>query len=93
MEINENSLQQYGASHPQNHETDSPSAKKVSRQSTDNAENDLDEDFDSDEEEEEEEEFTPSAWDATLAPHRSALRSPDKSLKTGVHNIIINILS
>lgn len=26
-------------------------------------------------EEEEEEEFTPSAWNATLAPHRSALRS------------------
>ncbi|XP_029032499.2 STE20-like serine/threonine-protein kinase isoform X1 [Osmia bicornis bicornis] len=34
------------------------------------------------EEEEEEEEFTPSAWNATLAPHRSALRSPDKTLKT-----------
>lgn len=35
-------------------------------------------------EEEEEEEFTPSAWNATLAPHRSALRSPDKTLKSGV---------
>ncbi|XP_076476276.1 uncharacterized protein LOC117153275 isoform X1 [Bombus vancouverensis nearcticus] len=34
------------------------------------------------EEEEEEEEFTPSAWNATLAPHRSALRSPDKTLKS-----------
>ncbi|XP_076625276.1 uncharacterized protein LOC143343851 isoform X1 [Colletes latitarsis] len=34
-------------------------------------------------EEEEEEEFTPSAWNATLAPHRSALRSPDKTLKSG----------
>ncbi|XP_063995899.1 rho-associated protein kinase 1-like isoform X2 [Diachasmimorpha longicaudata] len=34
-------------------------------------------------EEEEEEEFTPSAWDATLAPHRSALRSPEKNLKSG----------
>lgn len=36
------------------------------------------------EEEEEEEEFTPSAWNATLAPHRSALRSPDKTLKSSV---------
>nr|XP_033333413.1 rho-associated protein kinase 2-like isoform X3 [Megalopta genalis] len=35
------------------------------------------------EEDEEEEEFTPSAWNATLAPHRSALRSPDKTLKSG----------
>ncbi|KAG7202421.1 hypothetical protein KM043_018733 [Ampulex compressa] len=35
------------------------------------------------EDEEEEEEFTPSAWNATLAPHRSALRSPDKTLKSG----------
>ncbi|XP_043523296.1 rho-associated protein kinase 1-like isoform X2 [Frieseomelitta varia] len=35
-----------------------------------------------DEEEEEEEEFTPSAWNATLEPHRSALRSPDKTLKS-----------
>ncbi|CAK9833376.1 Serine/threonine-protein kinase LMTK1 [Anthophora retusa] len=34
------------------------------------------------EDEEEEEEFTPSAWNATLAPHRSALRSPDKTLKS-----------
>ncbi|CAD6233401.1 GSCOCG00007175001-RA-CDS [Cotesia congregata] len=34
-------------------------------------------------EDEDEEEFTPSAWDATLAPHRSALRSPEKTLKTG----------
>lgn len=41
------------------------------------------------EEEEEEEEFTPSAWNATLAPHRSALRSPDKTLKTNVRFIII----
>lgn len=37
-----------------------------------------------DAEDEEEEEFTPSAWNATLAPHRSALRSPDKTLKSGV---------
>ncbi|XP_015109983.1 uncharacterized protein LOC107036496 isoform X2 [Diachasma alloeum] len=36
------------------------------------------------EDEEEEEEFTPSAWDATLAPHRSALRSPEKNVKSGV---------
>ncbi|XP_015191289.1 PREDICTED: uncharacterized protein LOC107074386 isoform X2 [Polistes dominula] len=36
-----------------------------------------------DAEDEEEEEFTPSAWNATLAPHRSALRSPDKTLKSG----------
>lgn len=36
------------------------------------------------EDEEEEEEFTPSAWNAALAPHRSALRSPDKTLKSGV---------
>ncbi|CAL1687466.1 unnamed protein product [Lasius platythorax] len=35
------------------------------------------------EDEEEEEEFTPSAWNAALAPHRSALRSPDKTLKSG----------
>lgn len=37
------------------------------------------------EDEEEEEEFTPSAWNAALAPHRSALRSPDKTLKSGVN--------
>lgn len=44
------------------------------------------------EDEEEEEEFTPSAWNAALAPHRSALRSPDKTLKSGVNTIqIINI--
>lgn len=36
------------------------------------------------EEDDEEEEFTPSAWDATLAPHRSALRSPEKTYKAGV---------
>ena len=41
-----------------------------------------------DEEEEEEEEFTPSAWNATLEPHRSALRSPDKTLKSNVRFII-----
>nr|XP_012137748.1 PREDICTED: rho-associated protein kinase 2-like [Megachile rotundata] len=40
------------------------------------------EEADGEEEEEEEEEFTPSAWNATLAPHRSALRSPDKTLKS-----------
>ncbi|KOX77354.1 Serine/threonine-protein kinase LMTK1 [Melipona quadrifasciata] len=40
------------------------------------------------EEEEEEEEFTPSAWNATLEPHRSALRSPDKTLKSNVRFII-----
>lgn len=39
------------------------------------------------EDEEEEEEFTPSAWNAALAPHRSALRSPDKTLKSGVITI------
>lgn len=49
-----------------------------------------DEDLDDDEEEEEEEEeFTPSAWDATLAPHRSALRSPDKSVKSGVSGLVV----
>ncbi|XP_012261877.2 uncharacterized protein LOC105689443 isoform X2 [Athalia rosae] len=37
---------------------------------------DLEEDGEGDEEDLE---FTPSAWDATLAPHRSALRSPDKT--------------
>jgi hypothetical protein len=47
--------------------------------------NDLDEDLET---EDEEEEFTPSAWDATLAPHRSALRSPDKTLKTRVSLVI-----
>ncbi|XP_011304266.1 uncharacterized protein [Fopius arisanus] len=36
-----------------------------------------------DEDDDEEEEFTPSAWDATLAPHRSALRSPEKNVKSG----------
>lgn len=44
-----------------------------------------------DEEEEEEEEFTPSAWNATLEPHRSALRSPDKTLKSNVRFIIFII--
>lgn len=43
------------------------------------------------EDEEEEEEFTPSAWNAALAPHRSALRSPDKTLKSGVNTAQINI--
>ncbi|XP_076657724.1 uncharacterized protein LOC143361906 isoform X2 [Halictus rubicundus] len=41
------------------------------------------EEEDEEEEDEEEVEFTPSAWNATLAPHRSALRSPDKTLKSG----------
>lgn len=40
------------------------------------------------EEDEEEEEFTPSAWNAALAPHRSALRSPDKTLKSGVSRVV-----
>lgn len=40
------------------------------------------------EDEEEEEEFTPSAWNAALAPHRSALRSPDKTLKSGVSRVV-----
>ncbi|KOC60142.1 Serine/threonine-protein kinase LMTK1 [Habropoda laboriosa] len=43
---------------------------------------DPEEDAAEEEDEEEEEEFTPSAWNATLAPHRSALRSPDKTLKS-----------
>ncbi|KAL7288681.1 hypothetical protein TKK_0017407 [Trichogramma kaykai] len=66
-------------------EHDSPSVKKSTRD--DDATNDMEEDSESDgdeeDEEDEEEEFTPSAWDATLAPHRSALRSPDKSQRTG----------
>ncbi|CAD1469600.1 unnamed protein product, partial [Heterotrigona itama] len=43
---------------------------------------DAEEEGEGEEEEEEEEEFTPSAWNATLEPHRSALRSPDKTLKS-----------
>ncbi|XP_014213844.1 intracellular protein transport protein USO1-like isoform X2 [Copidosoma floridanum] len=80
--------QQYNTGHIESHEGNSPKIE-----ANENTENDLGEDFDSDEDEkddddddddeEEEEEFTPSAWDATLAPHRSALRSPDKSLRTG----------
>ncbi|XP_076169719.1 uncharacterized protein LOC143147894 isoform X2 [Ptiloglossa arizonensis] len=46
----------------------------------DDEEEEVEEEEDDDEEEEE---FTPSAWNATLAPHRSALRSPDKTLKSG----------
>ncbi|XP_015588989.1 uncharacterized protein LOC107264820 isoform X3 [Cephus cinctus] len=49
---------------------------------TTGAESEVDADEDG-EVEDEEEEFTPSAWDATLAPHRSALRSPDKTQKSG----------
>lgn len=48
----------------------------------------LEEELGVDEDEEEEEEFTPSAWNASLAPHRSALRSPDKTLKSGVSSIV-----
>ena len=56
---------------------------------------DVEEEGEDGEEEEEEEEFTPSAWNATLEPHRSALRSPDKTLKSNVRFIIflnLNIL-
>lgn len=51
----------------------------------DDEEEEVEEEEDDDEEEEE---FTPSAWNATLAPHRSALRSPDKTLKSGVSFMI-----
>lgn len=51
----------------------------------------LEEELAVEDEEEEEEEFTPSAWNAALAPHRSALRSPDKTLKSGVNTIQINV--
>ncbi|KAL6446869.1 hypothetical protein ACFW04_001354 [Cataglyphis niger] len=47
------------------------------------ANTELEEELGIEEDEEEEEEFTPSAWNAALAPHRSALRSPDKTLKSG----------
>ncbi|XP_070167171.1 uncharacterized protein [Polyergus mexicanus] len=47
------------------------------------ANTELEEELGVEEDEEEEEEFTPSAWNAALAPHRSALRSPDKTLKSG----------
>lgn len=48
----------------------------------------MEEELGVEEEEEEEEEFTPSAWNAALAPHRSALRSPDKTLKSGVSCVV-----
>ncbi|XP_011496834.1 PREDICTED: uncharacterized protein LOC105361376 [Ceratosolen solmsi marchali] len=67
--------QQYGATHLESHETENSKEDK-----TDETNNDLDEDLET---EDEELEFTPSAWDATLAPHRSALRSPDKTIKSG----------
>lgn len=44
----------------------------------------IDEEEEEEEEDDEEEEFTPSAWDATLAPHKSALKSPEKNVKKGV---------
>ncbi|OXU24143.1 hypothetical protein TSAR_007773 [Trichomalopsis sarcophagae] len=74
--------QQYGAgtAHLESHETEN--SKKISElDEADEAEEDTGEEFET--EDEVEEEFTPSAWDATLAPHRSALRSPEKALKTG----------
>ncbi|XP_058807838.1 uncharacterized protein LOC131673673 isoform X3 [Phymastichus coffea] len=82
--------QQYGATaHLKSLETESPMKAETKKSETtfeveERREND--EDLGSDDEEdddEEEEEFTPSAWDATLAPHRSALRSPDKTTKSG----------
>lgn len=51
------------------------------------ANTELEEELGVEEDEEEEEEFTPSAWNAALAPHRSALRSPDKTLKSGVSRV------
>ncbi|KAJ8682704.1 hypothetical protein QAD02_018496 [Eretmocerus hayati] len=82
--------QQYGAAHKEVlPEYKSPTKKKEVEKSQENREaqkakedgEGSEEDYGSDEEDEEE--FTPSAWDANLAPHRSALRSPDKSLRSG----------
>lgn len=56
--------------------------------STAAANTELEEELGIEEDEEEEEEFTPSAWNAALAPHRSALRSPDKTLKSGVSRVV-----
>lgn len=65
--------------------TRSPPSKPKSHEAKAELDEEEDEGDDGDEEDdEEEEEFTPSAWDATLAPHRSALRSPEKNLKSGV---------
>ena len=77
-------MQQYGATQLESHETEN--SKKEEADKADDAENDAGEDFDT--EDEEEEEFTPSAWDATLAPHRSALRSPEKTIKSGVSSVV-----
>lgn len=55
----------------------------ASNDETNTADVELEEDL-SIEEEEEEEEFIPSTWNAALAPHRSSLRSPDKTLRSGV---------
>ncbi|XP_043290011.1 uncharacterized protein [Venturia canescens] len=65
--------------------TRSPPSKPKSHETEVDLDEEAEEEGDDGEEEddEEEEEFTPSAWDATLAPHRSALRSPEKNLKTG----------
>lgn len=77
-------FQQYGVTDLESHETDNFEKNEVNKaKQAEEADNDTGEDFGSGDEEEEEE-FTPSAWDATLAPHRSALRSPDKTLRTGV---------
>ena len=50
-----------------------------------------DDEDDGDCEDDDEEEFTPSAWDANLAPHRSALRSPDKTLKSNVSKTTVPV--
>lgn len=60
-------------------------------ETTEAANIELEEELGGDEDEEEEEEFTPSAWNAALAPHRSALRSPDKTLKSGDELVGVSI--
>lgn len=82
---NISSPQQYGAAHLESHETENSNKNEGNEaDEAEDVENDAGEDFETEDDDEEEEEFTPSAWDATLAPHRSALRSPDKTAKTGV---------
>lgn len=72
-------MQKYDDTHRESAQSESKPKGETSKDSAEREEINL-----SEGEDEEEEEFTPSAWNATLAPHRSALRSPDKTQKSGV---------
>lgn len=84
-------LQAYSTSYVDNREVEDPQ-KSTSKSDNNNGEEQDGEDDEEEGEEGEEVEFTPSAWDASLAPHKSAIRSPERSTKPKVLFIDIETL-